>query len=139
MRRRHVAATIAILLLPLTATATSCRVLTLEDHNITHEAGDNTGNIRTAMVGTFLWVQYGNPDNQVDEYENTVSVELTAETIQATVCDDGKITIVEAPAPLSPEAVPSSESSLVGNSAGASTIINLIDIWNDLIVMRGPA
>lgn len=138
MSRRHVALLAAtILTMALPASAATCRSLTISgdelNPSITGESGDDTGSIRTAIVGTFLWIQYGNPENTGDEDANTVSVELSPNVIGATVCDDGLVHMVEAtitpPETLDvPEPVPP-----------ATRVVDLIAIWDDLIVMHGPA
>lgn len=131
MRRRHVLALATALTIAtaLPATATNCVTLTIGPdpagvQRVLERAGDESGAIRTDLVGTFLWVQYGS--DGTDEYANTVSVELPAGAELVDVCDDGTITIVEVPA--SPDADP---------SAGTSTTIDLVDLWPDVQLRYG--
>jgi len=138
MSRRHVALVVAsILTLALPASAATCRSLIISgdvlNPAITAESGNDTGSIRTAIVGTFLWVQYGNPESSSDEYANTVSVELSPNVTGATICEDGLVQLVEASiaepdTPEAPEPAPPT-----------TRVVDLIAIWDDLIVMHGPA
>jgi hypothetical protein len=82
----------------LTADAAGCATGTIDWTETSPQwapTHDEQG-IRTAIVGTFLWVQYG---ERGGEYDGTVSVELDGTEALATVCPDGTVTFESAPAP----------------------------------------
>jgi len=88
MRRAFI--TLAIIgLFAVPATAADCLNLTIDGETITARSG-NDQMVRTALVGTFLWVQTGEYTGQ-DELEGTVSHDVPAGAIAASVCPDGSV------------------------------------------------
>lgn len=90
--RKFVAAIALAAVLPLQASALDCQTAGIHWDGVTPYwlgGEQETGSLRTASVGTFLWVE-------VDG--NLSSVEIPVEATGATVCSDGTVEFASTPA-----------------------------------------
>ena len=111
MRRALFVAIILTLALP--ASAETCQTVTFGDKGTGTQITSKTGNVttvHTAMVGTFLWVNYGEAPEAGVEWEGTAMVDVSDPTlIAASVCPDGTVTFDRA----APEATVTPEAEIV--------------------------
>jgi hypothetical protein len=84
---RKLIATIALLGLAVPANAATCNTLTvtrLGDSPLIAERDQADTDIKTGVVGRFLWIQLGDGD--------MVSAEIPVDAVSATVCSDSSVT-----------------------------------------------
>lgn len=72
------------------ARADTCQTLTIQEGAITSVSG-NTTDISTGLVGQFLWVNLGELEENADLGEGSISHEIPANVVGATVCPDGRV------------------------------------------------
>jgi hypothetical protein len=97
---RHVAWTVALglalsVMLALSAGAAECQTLQIDALTITARSGE-VDEVRTGIVGNYLWVQTGIRDGR-DEYADTVSHQVPYGTSGASVCSDGSVEFTAVP------------------------------------------
>lgn len=92
MRKLLIAGILMVLAIP--AAASDCQSLTFDGGYITGRSG-NTDLVRTGLIGSNLLVQVGEYTGQ-DEYEGTITHQVPASAVGATVCPDGSVSFEQA-------------------------------------------
>lgn len=121
--RRLILMVVALMVATLPAMATTCATGSIEwtgGSPLLHD-GVVVDRVDTAINGTFLWVS-------IDE-GTIVSVELDPTVVEFSACDDGTVTLVEAPPASHDGGDEPTTSPGTPNPGGASTVVDLDPVY----------